>query len=166
MKKTNKKGFTLVELLAVIVILGVLLMIAVPAIQNVIRSSRKKSFESAAKLAIENVETIASNEKLSATISECFVPITEYEYTVNSKTEKVPKMKLERGSFGENAIGYIKVNSEAKGTIYLKNDDYLVNGNTLDAVSAVSVTNENKNTITADTMKNTITSNICTWYYN
>ena len=29
----NKKGFTLVELLAVIVILGVLLMIAVPAVQ-------------------------------------------------------------------------------------------------------------------------------------
>lgn len=28
----NKKGFTLVELLAVIVILGVLLMIAVPAV--------------------------------------------------------------------------------------------------------------------------------------
>ena len=66
-------------------------------------------------------------------------------------------MELERGSFGENAIGYIKVNSEGKGTIYLKNDDYLVNGNTLDAVSAVSVTNENKNTIS---------SNICTWYYN
>lgn len=75
-------------------------------------------------------------------------------------------MELERGSFGENAIGYIKVNSEGKGTIYLKNDDYLVNGNTLDAVSAVSVTNENKNTITEATMKNTISSNICTWYYN
>ena len=166
MKKTNKKGFTLVELLAVIVILGVLLMIAVPAIQNVIKKSRKNSFESAAKLAIENVETIASTEKVRATISECFVPITEYEYTVNSKTEKVPKMDLERGSFGENAIGYIKVNSEGKGTIYLKNDDYLVNGNTLDNVKAASVTNENKDTITEANMKSTISSNICTWYYN
>lgn len=166
MKKTNKKGFTLVELLAVIVILGVLLMIAVPAVQNVIRNSRKKSFESAAKLAIENVETIASTEKVSATISECFVPITKYEYTANSETKIVPKMDLERGSFGENAIGYIKVNSEGKGTIYLQNDDYLVNGNTLDNVKAVSVTDENKNTITKSNMKDTISSSICTWYYN
>ena len=36
----NKKGFTLVELLAVIVILGVLLMIAVPAVQNVIKKAK------------------------------------------------------------------------------------------------------------------------------
>ena len=39
----NKKGFTLVELLAVIVILGVLLMIAVPAVQNVIKKAKNNA---------------------------------------------------------------------------------------------------------------------------
>lgn len=37
----NKKGFTLVELLAVIVILGVLLVVATPMVFNAIKKSKK-----------------------------------------------------------------------------------------------------------------------------
>ena len=51
MKK--KKGFTLVELLAVIVILAVILVMAVPQIMSVIESARKGSIESTAKLIAE-----------------------------------------------------------------------------------------------------------------
>ena len=47
MKK--KKGFTLVELLAVIVILAVILVIAVPKITDTIKNSKIASFESSAK---------------------------------------------------------------------------------------------------------------------
>ena len=54
MKK--KKGFTLVELLAVIVILAIILVIAVPKISDVIRNSKKASFEASAKTIISQAE--------------------------------------------------------------------------------------------------------------
>ena len=48
MKKKN--GFTLVELLAVIVILAIILVIAVPQIMDTIDSARKGSMESTVKM--------------------------------------------------------------------------------------------------------------------
>ena len=46
----NKKGFTLVELLAVIVILGVILLIAVPKIISTIDNAKLSTLESTAKM--------------------------------------------------------------------------------------------------------------------
>ena len=54
MKK--KKGFTLVELLAVIVILAVILIIAMPKISEVIKKTRLSSLEATAKLLINQAE--------------------------------------------------------------------------------------------------------------
>ena len=62
MKK--KKGFTLVELLAVIVILAIILVIAVPQIMSVIESARKGSIESTAKLIAESAEREYTNRKI------------------------------------------------------------------------------------------------------
>ena len=71
MKK--KRGFTLVELLAVIVILAVILIIAVPRISEVINNSKKASFEATAKtIASQAEKKYMENELLGNTGSfEC-----------------------------------------------------------------------------------------------
>lgn len=50
--KCYKKGFTLVELLAVIVILAIILAIAIPGISNVINSSKEQAYESQKELIV------------------------------------------------------------------------------------------------------------------
>lgn len=52
----NNKGFTLVETIAVIIILGVVLSIAVPSITNVVKSTNKNRM-------IADAETFASKAK-------------------------------------------------------------------------------------------------------
>lgn len=144
MKKINKKGFTLVELLAVIVILGVLLLIAVPSVNNIINNSKKKAFASAAKLMLENVESAASIEKGTGSLGECYV--------------KLSSIDLERGSKGDSYTGYILVNGSGKGTIYYENGTYKVNGQTLNYVD--------KNVVKSTSKFNSYPSGIseCSWY--
>lgn len=104
MKKINKKGFTLVELLAVIVILGVLLLIAVPSVNNIITNSRKKAFLSQVKLAVENVQTTASIEKESIS-GTCYIKISDID--------------LDRGVWSNNT-GYIEVKKTTSGDLEIK----------------------------------------------
>ena len=140
----NKKGFTLVELLAVIVILGILLLIAVPAVQNIIASSRKKAFESAAKLALENVEAAASIETTTgngALASACVIGLD--------------KISLERGSF-EGAKGYVSVGTDGKAAIYISNGTLALEGGTMSSLSAVKETSSNKQSSNPSTT--------CLWY--
>ena len=56
MKKIKKEGFTLVELLAVIVIIAIILAIAIPSISNVIDRVSRNAFESDAKMILKAVE--------------------------------------------------------------------------------------------------------------
>ena len=48
-KKPKKKAFTLIELLAVIIILGILMIIAVPSVTKYINSSKKEAYIDSAK---------------------------------------------------------------------------------------------------------------------
>ena len=53
-KKLNKKGFTLIELMIVIAIIGILAAIAIPQFTNY----RTKSYNSAAQADIRNSRTV------------------------------------------------------------------------------------------------------------
>lgn len=64
---SNKKGFTLVELLAVIVILALIMSIAVVSIGGVLQSTRQSTFRESAASIIDGVRTqLLVNNSLSA----------------------------------------------------------------------------------------------------
>lgn len=66
----GKKGFTLVELLAVIVILAIILAIAVPGISGIISSAKRGAFESDAKMIVTGIEY----QVLQSTVNPSITP--------------------------------------------------------------------------------------------
>lgn len=79
MKNLNKKGFTLVELLAVIVILAVVMLIAVTAVGPLMAKSRKSALGTegiglvdAAKTAFQAEQLKGTSSVIQATSSVCF----------------------------------------------------------------------------------------------
>ena len=102
--RLNKKGFTLVELLAVIVILAVVMLIAVTAVGPLMTKSRKSalgtegvSMVDAAKTAYQ-AEQLNSNSKIKPTSSVCF----DLEWLYN-------KNYFDKGKSGDGYTGSVLV---------------------------------------------------------
>lgn len=70
-----KKGFTLIEVLSVIVILGVVALIAFPAVDSVIKNSRQKAYEQN----IEHIEAAAMSYSVS---NDLGYETTEYKIEI------------------------------------------------------------------------------------
>jgi type IV pilus assembly protein PilA len=62
MKNVKELGFTLVELLAVIIILGIVLVIAVPGISSIINNATKSAFVIDAKQILKQMEIEINNQ--------------------------------------------------------------------------------------------------------
>ena len=74
-----KKGFTLVELLAVIVILSILSLVILPVVSNVIENSRRKSAEMSASNYIDAVRN-----QIALSINMPNVNFEDGAYTVDA----------------------------------------------------------------------------------
>ena len=135
MKKKN--GFTLVELLAVIVILAIILVIAVPKITDTIKNSKIASFESSAKtIAAQAEKKKMENEILEDAGSiNCsdVVKLNDTDYgncsiTFDGNTAKVTlvgKGKFEglqviNGTKENATASEVKMPEYVKGTTYIK----------------------------------------------
>ena len=68
----NKKGFTLVELLAVIVILAVLILLALPAVLRTMERARDRAFITEANTIIRAAETARAEHEMTATFLDCY----------------------------------------------------------------------------------------------
>lgn len=66
--KGNKNGFTLVELLAVIVVLAIIMIIAIPAVVESMNNAKKGSFKIYAQRALGNAESTFQSEDLLGTL--------------------------------------------------------------------------------------------------
>ena len=81
MKKLNNKGFTLIEILAVVLIMGIIMSTAIAAYSRYIDSSRQKGFYTLAKSASEAAAEY-SMEQLGVTEVD-FSELVENNYLEN-----------------------------------------------------------------------------------
>lgn len=114
MKKNNKKGFTLVELIAVIAILSILLVMALPQVLELFNDSRESAF-------ITQVQSIyrAAEEQY---VSDQLVPNNEKVATSYCKDEANSSTDDDLNISNDDVLYNIEFNSEGQITLIKVSD--------------------------------------------
>lgn len=121
MRRINKKGFTLIEIITVIVILGILMTIATIGVSKYIQNARNNTYNSY----IKNIETAAENKMVECVTgqSNCDIPESGYKeiVSIESLIDEGYSDKLkdpeEDGSF---CTGYVEVENKGASVPDLK----------------------------------------------
>lgn len=103
----NKKGFTLVEMIAVLIIISVITAIATPNIAKLMKDSKSKSFISDVNEIVSNATYMYKNE--SVRNSNSFIKEDDYTYKI----------------YLDNINGDV-FNTDAFGYNYVKNSCYIL----------------------------------------
>lgn len=141
MNNMNKKGFTLVELLAVIVILAVLALVAMPNVTRLMNDSRKNAFITEVENFVTYAQTSYTNSQINGTITNSADESLITGQTFNNASYDyycVSYAKLVSGGFiqksnGDNYKGIFEIYMPTDGTssktvIYMSNGSYQING--------------------------------------
>ena len=110
----NNKGFTLVETIAVIIILGVILSIAVPSITNVVKSTNKNRMISDAETFISEVKEYVESDTIGNTPKDNKYKLVDI------------KSKLSKSPYGGNynmESSFVIINNNSY-TVCLTDDKY------------------------------------------
>ena len=124
--KKNKKGFTLVELLAVIVVLAIIMIIAIPQVMDSMNAAKKNSFKIYAQKVLNTAQTTYQAGILDSNSKTC--------YTVDELM----------GNGKGNYTGSVKVtvtNGTPAFTIYLSDKNYQVTNASYNDLDSNSISN-------------------------
>ena len=111
-----KKGFTLVELLGVIVILGLIAMIAIPTINSALNSSRQKAYDEQVDTIEDTARTYMSKNSLKLPNQTegngCYVSVATMQKAGLLNSDDIENPKYKKGSTDEeenfeNFNGYV-----------------------------------------------------------
>lgn len=86
MKKTLKKGFTLVELVIVIAVIAILSAVLIPTFGNVISNAKKSAAQSEASNAISQYVTNAASNKQNADLPDGYVLVLSKRVEIATET--------------------------------------------------------------------------------
>ena len=113
--KKKLKGFTLVELLAVIVILAIIMLIAIPAILDSLESARKKTFiEFATKTYDSSIKVRLDEELNNSALQSCVI------YNIKSD------LNLSNTGDYNGYVLYTNINNVPKYYIVLYDKNYII----------------------------------------
>lgn len=108
----TKKGFTLVELLAIIVIIGILATITTPVVLNVVKESKQNTFTSEYKMVIREIEKQMTEEGIK-TLEDC-----------NSKKRRISSLNIRNSKKIDDVSSYYCYDTIKKcNYLYLKTKD-------------------------------------------
>ncbi len=120
----NKKAFTLVELLAVIIILGIILAIVSTSVFSILEDSKQNAYDTQIEMLKASTKEYVSDKKRSLFSEKDKVCITIYDLYQEKYITEVPEDSINGGKMSEY-LGFIVKKDGNNITYTLTKDAYV-----------------------------------------